>query len=134
MKQLITALILVATAATANAYDKNDWIYSVAKDIHPEVKVQKIDSQVECLEISRNLKGTVVYYTGDRDNYGSSPTFNGRLNSKGQYIEMKCSSKSGNWALIAPKAVVDQLVAEQKQKQTQRAQQTNNKAKSSGLL
>ena len=134
MNKLLTALILVATATTANARDKNDWIYSVAKDIHPEVRVQKIDSEVECLEISRNLKGTTVYYIGDRDNYGSSPTFNGRLNSKGQYIDMKCSRKRGNWALIAPKAVVDQLVAEQKQKQTQRAQQTNNRAKSSGLL
>ena len=134
MNKLLTALILVATAATANAYDKNDWIYSVAKDIHSEVKVQKIDSQVECLEISRNLKGTRVYYQGPYDGKGGNPTFNGTLNSKGQYIQMHCSSKSGNWALIAPKAVVDQLVAEQKQKQAQRAQQTNNKANSSGLL
>jgi hypothetical protein len=132
MNKLLTALILVATAATAQANDK--WIYSVAKDIHPEVKVQKIDTEVECREISRNLKGATVYYTGEPDGYGGRRTFNGVLNSKGQYIQMMCSSKSGNWALIAPKAVIDGLIAEQQQKQAQRSNNLNNKVKGSGLL
>ena len=133
MKQLITALVLATAALTAQA-GKDSWIHSVAKEIHPEVKVQKIDSQSECVEISRNLKGTSISYVGDRNQYGSSPAFSGKLNSKGQYVEMRCSSKSGNWALVAPKAVIDNLVAEQKQKQTQRSNNLNTKVQNSGLL
>ena len=133
MNKLLTALIFVATAATAQA-GNDSWIHSVATDIHPEVKVQKIDTEVECREISRNLKGISVSYVGDRNQYGSSPTFSGKLNSKGQYVEMRCSRKAGNWALVAPKAVIDNLVAEQKQKQTQRSNNLNTKVQNSGLL
>jgi len=134
MKQLITALILTVAAITTHASTKDEWIYSVASKIHSEVKVQKIDSEAECLEISRNLKGPRISYTGDRNEYGTAPTFYGQLNSKGQYIEFHCSRKRTSWALIAPKSVIDSLIADQKKKQTQRSQHLNNKVKSSGLL
>jgi hypothetical protein len=132
MKQLITALILVATAATAQA--KGDWAQSVAKDIHPEVKVQEIATETECLEISRQLKGQQIYWTGERDQYGTSPSFNGRLNSKGQYVMMHCSRKSGSYAFVAPKAVIDNLVGQQKQRQQANGQKIQDRVKNSGLL
>ncbi len=132
MKHTLTAIILASAAITAQA--KGDWIYSVAKKIHPEVQVQEIATQQECIEISRNLKGKQVYWSGESDKYGGNPTFDGRLNSKGQYVQMMCSRKNGNYALVAPKSVIDNLIEQTKQRQQAAGQKMQDRVKSSGLL
>jgi hypothetical protein len=134
MNKLLTALILSATAITAQAKDDGKWAQSVAKEIHPAVTVQKINSEVECREISRQLKGTKVYYRGPYNGYGGNPTFDGTLNSKDQYVMLKCSQRSGSYAFVAPKSVIDQLVIEQKQREAQQAKSQKDRVKDSGLL
>lgn len=133
MKQLITAVILAATAFTAQAKD-NGWAYSVAKEIHPELTVQKIGSEAECREIASQLKGQKIFWTGPYDGKGTRPTFNGTLNSKGQYVMLMCNGKHGNYAFVATKSVIDQLVIEQKQREAQQAKSQKDRAKNSGLL
>ena len=132
MTKLLTAIILVAISATAQAQNKRavETAEYQANRIHPDIKVQMIENSTECKEIAQNLKGAKVYYYDNE----SRASFNGVLNSKGQYVYLNCNGKHGNYALIASKSLMDRLMSEKTTKDNQQAQQLRNKAKDSGLL
>jgi hypothetical protein len=126
MKQLITALVLAATAITAQAYEPTS--------PHPDIEVRKLGG--ECRELMYALAKPSAAEQAKGQIIGSSVWAFGkgwRLNSKGQYVVITCS-KYSNHALIAPKQIIDAEINREKQARIDNEKARATRVKNSGLL
>jgi|688.fasta_scaffold1311190_2 hypothetical protein len=130
MKKLITAVILATTAITAQALS-----YEPTSP-HPEIELRKLPAG-ECKELmyasakptdADRAKGQLI--SSAVDAFGH---YGWRLNSKGQYVRFTCS-KYANYALIAPKSVIDTELAREKQANVDKQKAKDLRIKNSGLL
>ena len=124
MKRIIPAIILATAAITAQASP------------HPEIELRKLDAG-ECKELmyasakptdADRAKGQLI--SSSVDAFGH---YSWRLNSKGQYVQFTCS-KYANYALIAPKSVIDAERAREKQANVDKQKARDARVKNSGLL
>ena len=128
MKKLIVAGMLGLTAITAQA----EYIPNAP---HPEIEVRKLGA--ECKELmyalakpteSDRAKGQIIRSAVDA--FGK---YGWILNSKGQYVNFSCS-KYGNYAMIAPKSIIDLEIAREKQARIDEQKASADRVKNSGLL
>ena len=130
MNKLLTALILSATALTAQALP-----YEPTSP-HPDIELRKLDAG-ECKELmyasakptdADRAKGQLI--SSAVSAFGK---YGWRLNSKGQYVYFACS-KAANYALIAPKSVMNAELAREKQARIDNQKARDARVKNSGLL